>query len=172
MQNYFELFDLKTSFFVDDEALKKAYQSKVTRFHPDNFVTKSQAEQLQALQNTSLVNSAYTALKTPLNRASYLLNLENINPFDEKDTNMDTNFLVSQIELREQLEVIKKEQQDNLALDDFIERVQDFIKDNVASISEAFTQSRDLQEIKTLVRELKFYDQLNKEANILMDEWL
>jgi len=90
---------------------------------------------------------------------------------NEKDTNMDTNFLVSQIELREQLESIK-EQQDNLALDDFIERVQDFIMDNVASISEAFRHSRDLQEIKTLVRELKFYEQLNKEANILMDEWL
>ena len=117
------------------------------------------------------MNSAYTALKTPLNRASYLLNLENVNPFDEKDTNMNSDFLISQIEIREQLENIK-EQQDNLALDDFIERVQDFIKDNVASISEAFTQSRDLQEIKTLVRELKFYEQLNKEANILMDEWL
>ena len=171
MQNYFELFDLKTSFFVDDEALKKSYQVQVMRFHPDNFATKSQAEQLQALQNTSLVNSAYTTLKTPLNRASYLLNLENINPFDEKDTNMDTDFLISQIELREQLENIK-EQKDNLALDNFIERVQDFIKDNVASISKSFTQSRDLQEIKTLVRELKFYEQLNKEANMLMDEWL
>ena len=171
MQNYFELFDLKTSFFVDDEALKKAYQAQVTRFHPDNFATKSQAEQVQALQNTSLVNSAYTTLKTPLNRASYLLNLEDVDPFDEKDTNMDTNFLLSQIELREQLEGIK-EQQDSLALDEFIERVQDFIRDNVASISGAFMQSKDLQEIKTLVRELKFYDQLNKEANILMDEWL
>ena len=171
MQNYFELFDLKTSFFVDDEALKKSYQAQVMRFHPDNFATKSQVEQLQALQNTSLVNSAYTALKTPLNRACYLLNLENINPFDEKDTNMDADFLISQIELREQLENIK-EQQDNLALDNFTEQVQDFIKDNVASISEAFTQSPDLQEIKTLVRELKFYDQLNKEANMLMDEWL
>jgi len=171
MQNYFELFDLETSFLVDDEALKKAYQAQVTRFHPDNFATKSQAEQLQALQNTSLVNSAYITLKTPLNRASYLLNLEDVDPFDEKDTNMDANFLLSQIELREQLEGIK-EQQDSLALDEFIERVQDFIRDNVASISEAFMQSKDLQEIKTLVRELKFYDQLNKEANILMDEWL
>ncbi len=171
MQNYFELFDLETSFLVDDEALKKAYQAQVTRFHPDNFATKSQAEQLQALQSTSLLNSAYIALKTPLNRASYLLNLEDVNPFDEKDTNMDANFLISQIELREQLENIK-EQQDNLALNNFTEQVQDFIKDNVASISEAFMQSKDLQEIKTLVRELKFYDQLNKEANILMDEWL
>ena len=171
MQNYFELFDLETSFLVDDEALKKAYQVQVTRFHPDNFATKSQAEQLQALQSTSLLNSAYTALKTPLNRASYLLNLEDVDPFDEQDTNMETKFLVSQIELREQLEGIK-EQQDSLALDDFIGRIQDFIKDNVALISEAFGHSRDLQEIKTLVRELKFYEQLNKEANILMDEWL
>ena len=171
MQNYFELFDLETSFFVDDEALNKAYQAQVTRFHPDNFANKSQTEQLQALQSTSLLNSAYTALKTPLNRASYLLNLEDVNPFDEKDTNMDANFLVSQIELREQIEDIKK-LEDNLALDNFIERVQDFIHDNVASISEAFRQSRDLQEIKKLVRELKFYDQLNKEANRLMDEWL
>ena len=171
MQNYFELFDLETSFFVDDEALKEAYQAQVTRFHPDNFATKSQAEQLQALQSTSLVNSAYITLKTPLNRASYLLNLEDVNPFDEKDTNMDANFLLSQIELREQLEDIK-ELQDSLALDDFIERVRDFINDNVTSISEAFTNSQDLQEIKTLVRELKFYEQLNKEANILMDEWL
>ena len=93
------------------------------------------------------------------------------NPFDEKDTNMDASFLVSQIELREQLEDIK-ELQDNSALDNFIERVQDFINDNVASISEAFRQSGDLQEIKKLVRELKFYEQLNKEANRLMDEWL
>ena len=108
MQNYFELFDLETSFFVDDEALNKAYQAQVTRLHPDNFATKTQAEKLQALQSTSLLNSAYTALKTPLNRASYLLNLEDVNPFDEKDTNMDANFLVSQIELREQLEDIKE----------------------------------------------------------------
>jgi len=171
MQNYFELFDLETSFFVDDEALKKAYQDQVTRLHPDNFATKSQAEKLQALQSTSVLNSAYTALKTPLNRASYLLNLENVNPFDEKDTNMDANFLVSQIELREQLEDIK-ELQDNSALDNFIERIKNFTNDNVVLISEAFRQSRDLQEIKKLVRELKFYEQLNKEANRLMDEWL
>ncbi len=171
MQNYFELFDLETSFFVDDEALNKAYQAQVIRFHPDNFANKSQPEQLKALQSTSLLNSAYTVLKTPLNRASYLLNLEDVDPFDEKDTNMDANFLVSQIELREQLEDIK-ELQDNLALDNFIERLQDFINDNVASISETFRQSGDLQEIKKLVRELKFYEQLNKEANRLMDEWL
>ena len=81
MQNYFELFDLKTSFFVDDDALNKAYQAQVTRFHPDNFATKSQAEQLQALQNTSLVNSAYTALKTPIESSQLFIKFRGCKSF-------------------------------------------------------------------------------------------
>ena len=92
MQNYFELFDLETSFFIDDNELKSSYRKEVSRFHPDNYATKSESEKLQALQNTSLLNTAFNSLKTPLNRASYLLKLENIDPFDEKDTSMKQDF--------------------------------------------------------------------------------
>jgi hypothetical protein len=35
--------------------------------------------------------------------------MEGINPFDVKDTTMDSKFLLSQIELREDLEVIKEQ---------------------------------------------------------------
>ena len=171
VQNFFELFDLKKSFNLDENALLRAYQREISRFHPDKFSTSSESEQLQALQNTSLINSAYSALKSPLNRAEYLLNMVGINPFDEKDTSMDSNFLLSQIELREDLEVIK-EQKDSLALDDFIDHIKSFIKDNVSSISEAFTNLWDLKLATMLVRELKFYEQLNTDANALMDEWL
>jgi molecular chaperone HscB len=97
--------------------------------------------------------------------------MEGINPFDDKDTSMDSNFLLSQIELREDLEAIK-EQKDGLALDDFIERVESFIKDNVTSISDAFANLADLELATALVRELKFYEQLNTDANSLMDKWL
>jgi molecular chaperone HscB len=171
VQNYFELFDLKKSFNVDENALLRAYQREISRFHPDKFLTSTESEQLQALQNTALINSAYSALKSPLNRAEYILNMEGINPFDEKDTSMDSNFLISQIELREDLEFIKK-QKDSLALDDFIDRIKSFIKDNVLSISDAFTNLWDLKLATMLVRELKFYEQLNTDANSLMDEWL
>ena len=171
VQNYFELFDLKKSFNIDEKALLKAYQREISKFHPDKFSTNSESEKLQALQNTALINSAYSTLKSPLNRAEYILNMEGINPFDEKDTNMDSNFLLSQIELREDLEYIK-EQKDNLALDDFIDRIKSFIKDNILSISDAFTNLLDLKLATILVRELKFYEQLNTDANSLMDEWL
>jgi len=171
MQNYFELFDLETSFFIDDDQLKAAYRREISRFHPDNYATKSESEKLQALQNTSLLNTAFTSLKTPLNRASYLLKMQGLDPFDERDTVMNHDFLMSQIDLREELEVIE-EDRDSLGLEDFLERVDLHIEENTESIYKAFKLNSDLMDIKMYVRELKFYDQLYKEANKLMDELL
>ena len=170
MQNYFELFDLETSFFIDEAALKSSYQLEISRFHPDNFATRGEPEKLQALQNTSLLNSAYNALKAPLSRASYLLKLQGVDAFDEKDTVMEEAFLIFQIELRDELEAIE-EKKDSLGLDDFIERIDSFIEEKIELISEAYNLSSDQQVIKMHVRELKFFDQLYKEANSLMDEW-
>jgi len=171
MQNYFELFDLETSFFIDDDQLKAAYRREISRFHPDNYATKSESEKLQALQNTSLLNTAFTSLKTPLNRASYLLKMQGLDPFDERDTVMNHDFLMSQIDLREELEVIE-EDRDSLGLEDFLERVDFHIEENTESIYKAFELNSDHMDIKMYVRELKFYDQLYKEANKLMDELL
>ena len=56
------------------------------------------------------LNTAFESIKSPLNRASYLLKLEGLDPFDERDTEMDHDFLISQIELREELELIKLKQ--------------------------------------------------------------
>ena len=171
MQNYFELFDLETSFFIDEVALKDAYRKEISRFHPDQYATKSESEKLQALQNTSLLNSAFKALKNSLNRAEYLLKLQGVDPFDEKDTVMDEHFLLSQIDLREELEAIK-ESKDSLGLDDFIEKINLQIDEKSQSIYSAFEKNSEVTLIKKDVRELKFFDQLYNQANSLMDQWL
>ena len=171
MQNYFELFDLETSFFIDEAALKEAYRKEISRFHPDQYATKSESEKLQALQNTSLLNSAFKALKSSLNRAEYLLKLQGVDPFDEKDTVMDEHFLLSQIDLREELEAIKVSK-DSLSLDDFIENINLQINEKSQSIYSAFEKNSDAMHIKKDVRELKFFDQLYNQANSLMDQWL
>ena len=171
MQNYFELFDLETSFFIDEVALKEAYRKEISRFHPDQYATKSESEKLQALQNTSLLNSAFKALKSSLNRAEYLLKLQGVDPFDEKDTVMDEHFLLSQIDLREELEAIK-ESKDSLSLDDFIENINLQIDKKSQAIYSAFEKNSDAMHIKKDVRELKFFDQLYNQANSLMDQWL
>ncbi len=170
MQNYFELFSLETLFDIDTNALEKEYQIQISNYHPDKFATKTDKEKTQALQNTSLINSAFETLKSPLLRATYLLELRGINAFDEKDTQMNMDFLMSQIELRENLELIEANK-DELALDDFIDSINQKIKENIEKISSLFNLEK-LEEIKNLVRELKFYIQLNVAANQLMDEWL
>lgn len=170
MQNYFELFSLAVGFDLDTKVLADLYQTQIAQHHPDKFVTKSEKEQLFALQNTALINTAFDTLKSPLLRATYLLELQGINAFDEKDTQMDVDFLMAQIELRESLEAIEKSK-DELALDDFIADVGGKIKTNIEQI-QVFFKENNLDKIKNLVRELKFYIQLNTQANQLMDEWL
>ena len=171
MQNYFELFDLETSFFIDESNLKESYRREIARFHPDQYASKSDSEKLQALQNTSLLNSAFESIKSPLNRASYLLKLEGIDPFDEKDTTMDHDFLISQIELREELELLQLKQSAD-DLEDYLDKVEDQIQIKIDLISEAFKEDKGHMEIKKDVRELKFYEQLLSESSKLMDEWL
>ncbi len=170
MQNYFELFSLEADFSIDLAQLEHSYQQQVAIYHPDKFASKSDKEKTQALQNTALLNTAFETLKTPLTRASYLLELEGINAFDEKDTQMDMDFLMGQIALREELESIQSSQ-DELALDDFIEIVSDKVSNNTAQIQQLFTNG-EFSQIKNHVRELKFYTQLKRQANQLMDEWL
>ena len=171
MQNYFELFDLDTSFFISDTNLKDSYRREIARFHPDKYASKSDSEKLQALQNTSLLNTAFETIKSPLNRASYLLKLDGVDPFDEKDTAMAHDFLISQIELREELELIESKT-DSVQLEGFIERIESRVQSKIESISDAFKDNRDILEIKKDVRELKFYEQLVNETSKLMDEWL
>ena len=171
MQNYFELFDLETSFFISDSNLKDSYRREIARFHPDKYASKTDSEKLQALQNTSLLNTAFESIKSPLNRACYLLKLDGIDPFDEKDTSMAHDFLISQIELREELEVIESKT-DSDQLEDFILRIESHIQSKVESISNAFQDNSDSLHIKKEVRELKFYEQLAKETGKLLDEWL
>ena len=133
MQNYFELFDLETSFFISDANLKDSYRREIARFHPDKYASKTDS--------------------------------------DEKDTSMAHDFLISQIELREELEVIESKT-DSDQLEDFILRIESHIQSKVESISNAFQVNSDSLEIKKDVRELKFYEQLAKETGKLLDEWL
>ena len=170
MQNYFELFSIDVDFSIDLELLESTYQQQIAKFHPDKFATHSDKEKSLALQNTSLINTAFDTLKSPLLRATYLLELQDIDAFDEKDTQMDVAFLMSQIELREQLESIESNK-DELELDVFVENINQKVSQNIEQIEQLFVVN-DLDKIKNLVRELKFYVQLNAQANQLMDEWL
>jgi len=76
---------------------------------------------------------------------------------------------MSQIELREELDSFKSNQ-DELGLDNFIDKIKSLINDNVKNISINFQKKTSLDIIKNLVRELKFYIQLQNQAKNFLDE--
>ena len=168
MQNYFELLSLKAIFSIDKAKLEKHYQQLITQHHPDKFAHKGKNQQAQALQNTALINTAYQSLSDDLNRAKYLLSLSGIDAFDHKDTQMDTDFLIQQIQYRETLEQL--EQDKNIdEIEVFINKMTALEKSHIADISTQF-EHQNLDNVRNLVRQLRFYQQLKAQANILLDQ--
>jgi molecular chaperone HscB len=101
--NYFEVFGLPVSYQVDSELLEDRYHRMQREFHPDRYAGKPSQEQRLAVQYASVINQAFTTLKSPLLRAQYLLTLQNIDSTGDAQITTDPEFLMRQIELREKL---------------------------------------------------------------------
>lgn len=101
-QNYYQLFKLPQQFSIDELHLKSNMRDLQQRYHPDNFASHPE-EQVQALALSSHINSAYQTLLEPLSRASYLLQLNGIVVDLVHDTKFPADFLMTQIELREEI---------------------------------------------------------------------
>ena len=101
MQNHFQLFQLPQQFALDQGQLDRAYREVQSQVHPDKFVRASDAEKRVAMQWATRANEAYQTLKKPLQRASYLCELEGVSLQAESNTSMPANFLMQQMEWRE-----------------------------------------------------------------------
>jgi len=102
-RDYFELFGLTPAFAVDASALDAAYRDLQAESHPDRFAHAGDAEQRRAAQWSSHINEAYRTLKSPFERARYLLQGQGIDPLDPNNTRMPPAFLMRQMEWREAL---------------------------------------------------------------------
>jgi molecular chaperone HscB len=103
-QNHFELFGLPPIFDIDLSALDSRYRELQREVHPDRYASAPQAQQRASMQLATTVNEAYRILKSPLERARYLLKLNGVDPEFETNTAMPVDFLTEQMELREALE--------------------------------------------------------------------
>jgi molecular chaperone HscB len=103
-ESHFALFGLPATFDLDEAALDAAYRDFQSRVHPDRFAASSDAEKRVALQWATRANEAYRALRSPLQRASYLCELNGAPLDTESNTAMESGFLVQQMEWREALD--------------------------------------------------------------------
>jgi molecular chaperone HscB len=77
-QDYFSVFDLPRRLNIDTAALQRAFYAKSRDVHPDRFATASPEKQQWSLEQTSLLNDAFRALKDPIERTKYLVELEGV----------------------------------------------------------------------------------------------
>ena len=169
MQNHFELFGLSAAFALDKEVLEKVYREIQSQVHPDRFAHAGDAERRASLQWTTRVNEAYRTLKSPVQRARHILELHGVDVEFETNTQMPTDFLLQQLELREELEAAIK-RKDAASLDALRKTLQGEKHLLEAQIGNDIDVEHDYQGTAGQVRKLMFLDRLDSEIDSAYEE--
>jgi molecular chaperone HscB len=164
--DYFELFALPRGFDVNPSDLEQRYRELQRSLHPDRFAQATDQERRLSVQGAALVNEAYQTLKSPLLRAQYLLELKGAPLIDGQGGNMDPEFLMEQMELREALDEVRSST-DPLAAVDAIRA--DLRQRRLALEGEvqAALEAEELERAQDLVRRMQFFQRLEEQASDL-----
>ena len=116
------------------------------------------------MQMTTRVNEAYRTLRDPVQRAKHLLELHGVDVAFETNTQMPTDFLLQQLEMREELEgaVTKK---DFAFLDSLKGKLGGQKQHLEALIGESIDARKDYAGASDLVRKLMFLQKIEEEID-------
>jgi molecular chaperone HscB len=163
-RSHFELFGLAPAFALEPEALERSYREIQSRVHPDRYAAGSDAERRASLQWTTRVNEAYRTLKNPVQRGRHLLELQGIDVQLETNTQMPTDFLMQQLELREDLEAAAAGR-DLAKLDALGKRLLHEKGEIEERLAQALDTRKDYVGATELVRKLMFLERLDAEID-------
>src|SRR5687767_6352648 len=169
MQSHFELFGLPPAFALESERLERSYREIQSQVHPDRFAHAGDAERRASLQWTTRVNEAYRTLKDPVQRGKHLLELHGVDVAFETNTRMPTDFLMQQLELREELESATG-RRDSSRLDGLRSRLRVQKKELEKRIADAIDAKKDYPGAAELVRKLMFLDRLDEEIDMAYED--
>lgn len=169
--NHFELFDLPTDFTLDLDVLAQRYRTLQHAVHPDKYANAPDRERRLAVQKASDINEAFQTLKDPLNRGRYLLSLAGVLGNDETDTHMSGAFLMTQMELREELASLKDQADALDGITNFIARMEQSTQQLTQQLaSQLAAQQWELA--RETVRQMQFFKKLREEALLLEESLL
>ena len=120
------------------------------------------------MQLTTRVNEAYRALKDPVQRAKHILELHGVDVAFETDTQMPTDFLMQQLEMREELEAAIGKK-DSSFLDGLKKKLASQQRHLEASIGESIDARKDYAGAVGLVRKLLFLHKIEDEIQSAYD---
>lgn len=72
-RDYFSFFGIEPQLALDPISLQKRFYELSREWHPDRYARRPASEQMEALDNTALLNDAFRTLKDPVERAEYVL---------------------------------------------------------------------------------------------------
>lgn len=165
-QNYFELFGFDVEFSIDQSQLTSRWQDLQRQLHPDNFVSASEPERRFSIQAASFVNEAHKVLTSPLARAAYLLKLSDIDLDVETDTQMAPEFLMEQMELREEIESITSVPDSYGKIDEIRLRLEQKQQQFSEQFALAYQQS-NFESARESARQWQFIDKLVREVSAI-----
>jgi len=168
-ENYFELFGLEPIFNIDYSSLENNYRKIQSESHPDRFVTSEPAVKLKSMQLATLTNEAYQTLKSPANRAVYLLTLHGITAISETNTAMPTDFLMQQMEWREAIDDAKAAKNIS-ALDNLLAEIKQEAKALNSNLAIELDTQKDYTAASTSTRKLIFMDKLSIDIHKVIEQ--
>ena len=168
MRSHFELFDLEPAYAIDSAALDQSYRDLQALVHPDRYASAGDAERRASMQLTTRVNEAYRALKDPVQRAKHILELNGVDVAFETNTQMPTDFLMQQLEMREELEAAVGKK-DSSYLDGLRKKLASQAKRLEGLIGESIDGKQDYAGAVELVRKLLFLHKIEDEIQSAYD---
>ncbi|MCP2041050.1 molecular chaperone HscB [Neisseria sp. HSC-16F19] len=159
MSQYFDLFRLPDRFDVDEAQLTQHYRTLAAQCHPDKFAAANAFEQKQAMMLAATVNEAYRVLKSPIDRAAYLLREHGIDADAPEHTAFAPEFLMQQMEWREALDDGRGDADALTALKNEIAAAQDSLHQQLGA---AFAAGQH-DAAAVLVRQGRFLNKLQQE---------
>ena len=167
-QSFFALFGLDERFDVDDRALEEAYVLLQKQFHPDRYASLPDHERRAATQWSMRINEGYQTLKDQVSRAIYMLSIRDVQL--EENPSLPSDFLMTQMMLREALEDI--EQSRELAeLDQFKDKLKKSVTEQCDSLGLHFEKD-SAAGVKSAIYALQFLKKLEQDMLRLEDRLL
>ncbi len=163
---HFDRFGLPQVFDVDLELLDRNYRELQRSVHPDRFVNASDQQRRLSMQQATLINEGYQALKVPLKRGRYLLQLDGREFDDERNTTSDAEFLMEQMELREALADVRGSEDAFQALGLIMDRIAADIDRLVGELQDQFSKADadSLDGAADTLTRMQFFRRLQEEA--------
>jgi molecular chaperone HscB len=171
-KNYFDLFGLPVGYIVDVSSLADRYRDLQRVVHPDRYAQATEKERRLSLQGASLINEAFETLKDPVARAAYLLSLYGVEMDSLNESTQDMAFLMQQMTLREELEILRSASGPYEEVLDLSDRIRKQITDLVARMAVLFETpaTEQLEDAREIVRKMRFLQKLRTEIEAVEAE--